>query len=93
MLRFLPIEKLDKISCLHLLCVRATLAARGFFDISSHCFTHLKGGGTWRAVALPESDRDQERRLRHPIAIVLVKCLTGYETKGSEMGVGPSWQQ
>lgn len=57
MLGFLPIEKLDKISCLLLLRVRAILAARGLLDILSHCFTRLKGGSTWRAVVLPESDR------------------------------------
>lgn len=44
LLGFPPIEKLNKISCLHVLCIRALLAARGFSDISSHCFTHFEGG-------------------------------------------------
>lgn len=44
MLGFPPTEKLNKISCLHVLCIRAILAARGFLDISSHCFTHFEGG-------------------------------------------------
>lgn len=40
---------------------------------------------TWRAVALPESDRwGPGARLQCQIAIVLVKCLTVYETKGMQ---------
>lgn len=36
------------------------------------------------------TDGDQEARLQHSIAIVLVKCLTGYETKGlQEWESGP----
>lgn len=30
------------------------------------------------------TDGDQEARLQHQIAIVLVKCLTGCETKGMQ---------
>lgn len=39
----------------------------------------LVGGEKWCYQNL--SDGNQEARLQHPIAIVLVKCLTGYETK------------
>lgn len=81
-LRFLPIEKPDKISYLHLLCVRAVLADRNLPDISSRCFTHLKGG--WVAGELWCYHSLGIRRLQHQIAIVLVKCLTGYETKSMQ---------
>lgn len=84
MLGFLPAEKLDKISCLHSLCVRVILAGRGFLDSASHCFTRLKGGWVvgeqWCYQNL--TDGDQEAGLQHQIAIVLVKCLTSHETKG-----------
>lgn len=85
-LELLPIEKLDNISCLYFLCLRAILAARGFLDTSSHCFTHLKGGWVlgeqWRYQNL--TDGDQEARVQCQIAIVLVKCLNGYETRGMQ---------
>ena len=55
-------------------------------DVSSRDFTHLKGGWVlgeqWGYQHL--TDGDQEARWRCQIAIVLVKCLTGYEPKGMQ---------
>lgn len=87
-LEFLPIEKLDNISCLYFLCLRAILAARGFLDTSSHCFTHLKGGWVLGEQRRYQNltDGDQEARVQCQIAIVLVKCLTGLKPEACRNG-------
>lgn len=88
MLGFLPIEKFDKISCLHFLCLSSILAARGFCNVSSCCSTPLGGGWVvgelWCYQNL--TDRDQEARLQHQIAVLLVKCLTGCDIKDMQKG-------
>lgn len=38
--------------------------------------------GRWKKWCYQNlTDGNQEARLQHPIAIILVKCLTGYETE------------
>lgn len=57
MLGFLPIEKLDKNFLFALTVHKSYSGSQRLFRHLITLLTHLKGGGTWRAVVLPESDR------------------------------------
>lgn len=92
-LRFLPIEKPDKISYLHLLCVRAILADRHLPDISSRCFAHLKGG--WVAGEQrwyrSRADGDQEAAASNCYCTCHMSNWL-WNQKRADMGVKPSWE-